>query len=235
MEYSDNGWESSARAWITDMAEAGDYSRRHVLDAPMMARLRQGRFRTALDVGCGEGRFCRMMRAEGIEPTGIDPAPTLLATAQDRDPGGRYLSARAEALPFGADSFDLVVSYLTLIDIDDIDAALAEMTRVLRPGGTLLIANLNSFSTAGEWVRDETGRAKLVIDDYLTPRAEWVSWRGISIRNWHRPMHRYMQALIGCGLRLVHFDEPAPDDADPDRADRFRRCPYFHIMEWHKS
>ena len=51
-------------------------------------------------------------------------------------------------MPFPGASFDLVVSYLTLIDIADFRLALQEMVRVLQPGGTLLIANLNSFVTA---------------------------------------------------------------------------------------
>ena len=79
-----NGWDDSAEAWIADMGEEGDFSRRHVLDAPMLARIRGRGFRNALDVGCGEGRFCRMLAAEGIAATGIDrtdyPAAALGVT-----------------------------------------------------------------------------------------------------------------------------------------------------------
>ncbi len=139
-----NGWDDSAEAWIADMGAEGDFSRRHVLDAPMLARIRGRDFRNALDVGCGEGRFCRMLAAEGIATIGIDPTARLLAAARTRDPQGRYLEGRAEALPFDDASFDLVISYLTLIDIEDYAGGIAEMARVLRPGGSLLIANLNS-------------------------------------------------------------------------------------------
>ena len=232
MNEIDNGWDASAAAWIADMAEGGDYSRRHVLDAPMLARVRLSGAANALDVGCGEGRFCRMLRAEGIEAIGIDPTAALLAEARARDPGGRYEQARAEALPFADAGFDLVVSYLTLIDIADIDSAVAEMTRVLRPGGRLLVANLNPFTTAGGWVEDAQGNRHMQVHDYLSTRADRVGWRGIEIVNWHRPMHRYMQAFLAQGLRLVHFDEPAPHGGDPDRARRYRDCPYFHLMEW---
>lgn len=230
-----NGWDASAAAWIADMGGDGDWSRRCVLDAPMLGRVRAGAFRNALDVGCGEGRFCRMLRAEGVEPTGVEPTRALREAAQARDPEGRYLDARAERLPFEDGSFDLVVSYLTLIDIDDIDAAIAEMARVLAPGGALLIANLNSFSTAGGFRRQADGPDRFEMDNYLEERAEWVSWRGIAIRNWHRPMSRYMQALIGTGLRLTWFDEPEPFDAGSAREARYRRAPYFHIMEWRKA
>ena len=165
-----------------------------------------------------------------VAATGIDPTPKLIEAARSRDDKGRYVQARAEALPLPDSGFDLVVSYLTLIDIDDIRAAIAEMGRVLRPGGSLLVANLNSFSTAGGWNGDPgTG---YLIDNYLDERAEWVSWRGILIRNWHRPFHAYMQALLAQGLRLVHFDEPTPQGGDPERVARYRRAPYLHLMEW---
>ncbi|SMO67089.1 class I SAM-dependent methyltransferase [Paracoccus laeviglucosivorans] len=227
-----NGWDASAEAWIADMGDSGDFSRRHVLDRPMLARV--GQVGTALDVGCGEGRFCRMLAARGIRTTGIDPTQRLIQTARERHPEGRYLEARAEALPFDDASFDLVVSYLTLIDIDDSDAAIAEMARVLRPGGRLLVANLNSFSTAGQWAGERTSPRGYLIDNYLEPRAEWVSWRGIMIRNWHRPLHHYMQALLANGLRLTHFDEPQPVDGDPQLVARYKRAPYHHVMEWEK-
>lgn len=87
----DNGWAASASAWIADMGTRGDYARRHVLDAPMLARIRGRGFRDALDVGCGEGRFCRMLRTEGISATGIEPTAPLCAEAKARDPGGNYL------------------------------------------------------------------------------------------------------------------------------------------------
>jgi 2-polyprenyl-3-methyl-5-hydroxy-6-metoxy-1,4-benzoquinol methylase len=69
----DGGWKSSAKAWIADMGETGDFGRQYVLDGPMTARLRALPGGVALDVGCGEGRFCRILRAEGFEPVGLDP------------------------------------------------------------------------------------------------------------------------------------------------------------------
>ncbi|MDT1063890.1 class I SAM-dependent methyltransferase [Paracoccus sp. CPCC 101403] len=232
---SGNGWDASAEAWIADMGETGDFSRLHVLDAPMLDRIRGRGFRNALDVGCGEGRFCRLMSPLGIAATGIDPTARLIQTARERDPQGEYIEARAEALPLAPESFDLVVSYLTLIDIDDIDTAIAEMARVLRPGGTLLVANLNSFSTAGKWQGEGDSSRGFLIDNYLEPRAEWVSWRGILIRNWHRPFHAYMRPLLAQGLRLAHFDEPHATGGEAKRRARYDRAPYLHLMEWVKS
>jgi SAM-dependent methyltransferase len=235
---SDDGWKTSAKAWIADMGEQGDYGRRYVLDGPMIARLRLLNSGRALDVGCGEGRFCRILRAEGFDPVGLDPTVELLEAARARDPDGSYIEGRAEDLIFADETFDLVVSCLSLIDIAAADRAIAEMTRVLKPGGTLLIANLTSFSTARAnkgLQKNLLGHPKhFAMDHYLEVRAKWEEWRGIRIINWHRPLRDYMQWFLAQGLILTHFDEPAPNGGDPSRADRYRRAPWYVIMEWRK-
>lgn len=53
-----DGWHQSAEAWIASMGERGDWGREHILDPAMLARIDLQRFKCALDVGCGEGRFC---------------------------------------------------------------------------------------------------------------------------------------------------------------------------------
>lgn len=232
-----DGWTESAGAWLEEMGDHGDYARQWVLDRPMLARATASGAREALDIGCGEGRFCRALRAAGIRATGIDPTPALLEAARARDPGGDYRPGRAEALDFPDASFGLVVSYLSLIDIPGLAAAAAGMARVLAPGGELLIANLNPFMTAAaphHRIRDAEGREHLRVDRYLEARAEWVAWRNMRIRNWHRPMQDYMAAFLGQGLVLRHFAEPAPWGGDPALAERYRRTPWFHIMAWGK-
>jgi SAM-dependent methyltransferase len=231
-----DGWAASAAAWIVEQGQDGDYGRRFVLDAPMRARIEGRGFRNALDVGCGEGRFCRIMQRAGVRTTGIDPTEALLARARELDPSGDYRLGRAETTDFEA-CYDLVVSYLSLIDMPDLAAAIARMVAALRPGGTLLIANLTSFITAGPpagWTRDHEGALHFTIDHYMDERPIWMSWRGIRIQNWHRPLSTYMTLLLDHGLQLRLFSEPQPTGGNPEQIARHRRVPYFHIMEWQK-
>jgi ubiquinone/menaquinone biosynthesis C-methylase UbiE len=231
-----NGWDISGQAWIASIGERGDWAREHVLDPVMQGRVAAGRFRNALDVGCGEGRFCRMLKALGVAATGIDPTTSLLDVARRRDPSGDYRPGRAEQLEFEAASFDLVVSYVTLVDIPDFRTAIREMTRVLRPGGSLLIANLTGFISAcvaEGWVKDADRRyLHYPVDRYLEEFPSWVEWAGIRIENWHRPLSAYMSAFLESGLQLTYFAEPAPLSGDPAHQDRFRRVPWFVVMEW---
>lgn len=231
-----DGWDESASAWIASLGERGDFGREFVLDGPMLERVRGRGFQNALDVGCGEGRFCRLLGPLGVRTAGVDPTEALIQRARLLDPGGDYRIGRAETLDFPDESFDLVVSYLTLIDISDNGRAIAEMARVLRPGGTLLIANLTSFSTASAagWKADADGEPRFAIDHYLEERAEWVEWDGLRIRNWHRPLGAYMALLLDQNLTLRHFSEPAPTGGDPATIARYRRVPWFLMMEWEK-
>ena len=231
-----NGWDQSADAWIAAIGDRGDWSREHILDPAMLARVDLQQFDRALDVGCGEGRFCRILKARGISVTGIDSSPPLLDAATRRDPSGEYHLASAEQLPFDDGCFDLVVSYMSLCDIPEFRAAISEMARVLAPTGTLLLANLSSMSTADPgigWVRDENDQLMYwPIDRYLDEFSMRSEWTGISIINWHRPLSAYMSALLHAGLRLDFFDEPQPLGGDPERQERYRRMPWFVLMEW---
>jgi 2-polyprenyl-3-methyl-5-hydroxy-6-metoxy-1,4-benzoquinol methylase len=233
---SSGGWRDSAQAWIRELGEDGDYGRKYVLDRPMLDRMRR-HAGSALDIGCGEGRFCRMMQAHGLRTIGIDPTESLIHRARQLDPKGDYRIAQAETFDASGQSFDLIVLYLSLIDIPDITTAITNMAASLRPGGAALIANLTSFNTAGlpgGWQWDAAGTRRFAIDRYLEERAIWVEWRGIRIQTWHRPLSTYMQLLLNAGLELKYFAEPTPSGGSPEKAEHYRRVPWFHIMEWQK-
>lgn len=203
----------------------------------MLERTHGRGYSSALDLGCGEGRFCRMLQSRGIATVGIDPTKALVDRAKELDPNGDYRVGSAETLDVRPESFDLVVSYLSLIDIPDLAQATKRIAQALRAGGTLLIANLTSFNTAGMpdgWITDGLGQKRFCIDHYLEERAVWVAWHGIRIRNWHRPLSTYMTTFLSNGFELRHFSEPVPVGGDAARASRYRRVPYFHIMEWQK-
>ena len=233
-----DGWNASANAWIASQGSDGDWDRQHVLDAPMLARVQGRSFQHALDLGCGEGRFCRMLQMHGVATIGVDPTAALVDHARRLDPAGDYRLGHAETLGLPSASVDLVVCYLTLIDIADLQAAVHEVHRVLRPGGSLLIANLQSFNTASivdGWTTEPDGTRRFCIDHYMEERARWVAWKGIRVQNWHRPLGSYMQALLQAGFALRHFEEPLAQSGDAQRAARYRRVPHFLVMEWHKA
>ncbi|MEO9601099.1 class I SAM-dependent methyltransferase [Parasphingorhabdus sp.] len=229
-----NGWVSSADAWVASVGEEGDWTRKTILDAAMLERVaRHGG--TFLDIGCGEGRFVRKLQERGLHGVGIDPVEKLIAVAQQRDPNGDYRIGVGEKLLFDDASFDLTISYLSLIDIEDFRSAIKEMTRVTKPGGSILIANLTGHFTAGKWERGPDGEYKrFEIDNYHEERASRERWLGIDVLNWHRPMSAYLTEFLANGLILRHFAEPTPPDQNDPKSDCYTRVPGFVVMEWEK-
>mgnify|MGYP006415767075 FL=1 len=230
-------WDASAEAWIESLGAGGDFSRAAVLDRPMMAAVRQSGAQWALDVGCGEGRFCRMMAEAVPEVVGIDPTARLLTEARQLG-GAVYHEGVGENLPYEEGAFDLVVSYLSLIDIADSRAAISEMARVSRPGGHILIGNLNSWVTAAQTEglgiqRNAQGHGTLTIVDYLKAYPVRVEWAGIRIKNWHRPLAQYMQEALQVGLQLVDFQEPLAE-AGWSRSASYNHTPYLWMQLWRK-
>lgn len=229
-----NGWTDSADAWIASIGKTGDWTRRTLLDPAMLERV-NGHSGTFLDIGCGEGRFVRMLQDRGWKAVGIDPVDRLIAEAKRHDPEGDYRIGFGEDLAFDDDSFDLTVSYLSLIDIEDFRASIKEMTRVTKPGGSILVANLTGHFTAGKWERGPDGEhTRFEIDNYHEERATRERWLGIDIVNWHRPLSAYFAEFLANGLILRHFAEPTPPDQSDPKSDRYTRVPGFIVMEWEK-
>lgn len=92
-----------------------------------------------LDVGCGTGAFTELLarRCAPKSLTGVDPAPAQIEYARKRTPQAEFDVADAATLPFGDGTFDVVASALVINFIPDRAKAMAEMNRVLRPGGTV--------------------------------------------------------------------------------------------------
>jgi SAM-dependent methyltransferase len=231
-------WNRSAQAWI-EFVDQGDPNRERLLDPVMLDLCGEVAGLDVADIGCGEGRFCRMLSALGARVTGVEPTEALLRAAMERG-GEAYHHATAEETGLPGSSFDLAISYLTLVDIDGHEAAIREMARVLRPGGRAVVANLASYATAsGEtWTRGENGeRIAFPLDRYPDARPVRVTWRDIAIVNWHRPLSMYMSAFLEAGLLLRRFIEPVPDAAQiahaPSLADHLR-VPLFVVMVWQR-
>ncbi|MDP1878063.1 MAG: class I SAM-dependent methyltransferase [Actinomycetota bacterium] len=97
-----------------------------------------------LELGCGPGRYVPLLHALGARVTAVDPYEFPLWSTLSELPGIDFRSGvRAEDLPFGAGTFDGICCLGALLYFDDPERALAEMSRVLVPGGRLLVRTVN--------------------------------------------------------------------------------------------
>lgn len=106
----------------------------------------------ALDAGCGTGFQTAILLELGYETLGVDLAPTLLRVARPRCPGARLVEADVQALPWRNEAVDLVVSCgSTLSFVPSPERAIAEIARVLRPGGRALLEVEHRWSLDLAW------------------------------------------------------------------------------------
>ena len=93
-----------------------------------------------LDVGCGTGRLLSLLAEQGAIGSGVEVAPEMVAVARRANPQTDIREGTAEDLPFDDGAFDAVVICLAYHHLDEPERFLAETTRVLVPGGRLVIA-----------------------------------------------------------------------------------------------
>jgi ubiquinone/menaquinone biosynthesis C-methylase UbiE len=139
-------WNRRAANFDTDFGHSiGSQEERTAWDRVLDRFVPQHDTLDALDIGCGTGFLCLELCARGHRVTGVDFAPAMLtiarAKAGERGASVRFEEADAEALPFTAASFDLVVSRHLLWTLPHPEAAIDEWVRVLRPGGRLAVVD----------------------------------------------------------------------------------------------
>ncbi len=148
------------------------------------------RGRTVLDAGCGTGRYLRLLRSRGAKAIGIDLSSAMLSRA--RADQARVARANVCALPLGAMSVDVVVSGLALGDVPHLDAAIAEMARVIRPGGCLLYSVVHPLGGPAGWSRTFTvsGRQNAVATCWhsLDEHRRACALARLDITGWEEPV-----------------------------------------------
>lgn len=182
-----------------------------------------------LDIGTGEGQVARLAAGAGaFRVVGIDPSRAQLATARERGGPPLYARAGADALPFPPATFDAVVACLVFEHIDAMDMAIAEVGRVLRPGGRFLFfLNHPLLQTPGSgWIDDHILDEQYwrigpyLVEDKSLEEVE----KDVFIPFVHRPLSRYVNAMVAAGLLLDRMEEPAPPPGFVARAAEYREA-----------
>ena len=160
-----------------------------------------------LDLGCGPGDLAAMLslRLPEARIVGLDIAPAMVEQARRRSPRSDRLSFEVgdvARLAFESGSIDVVVSSLSLHHWQDSGAAFAEIARVLRPGGTALVYDLDPLTLEPDRLPDVARRAGLPVSRLLRERLRGGLLAGLFVR-----------------FRVESPpDEPAADDAPSARA-----------------
>jgi SAM-dependent methyltransferase len=183
--------------------------------------------RLTLDVGCGEGRVARDLKALGHRVIAIDSSPTLLRAARELDPELEIVEAKATSIPLPDRAADLAVAFMSLMDMDDMETAVREVARVLEPGGRFVLAVVHPINAAGTFADPaDPDSPFLITESYFDVRRyrERIERGGLrmTFESFHRTFQQYADSLVEAGF-VIEAVREVTDDADP----RWRRIPLF--------
>ena len=225
--------------WIETVEGGQSIHRQAFLDNWMLRAVGEVDGLRVVDLGCGEGRFSRMLSRRGATVTDFSQRFIDYAIA-NRVGEETYRVADMENMEaLGDDSFDLAVSYVTLVDFPNHAAAIGEAYRVLRSGGRFVGCNLQSMTSAGMgWIKHGEEKLHYKLDDYFDETERMMRFRGYDLTNFHRTLSTYINSFIGAGFVVDKLLEPMPTREQVERypyvADNLR-VPEFIIYLLSKS
>jgi SAM-dependent methyltransferase len=223
---SKEGWGEQAHNWLVWARTPGHDRWYYEVNLPAFLELLPQPPAEILDIGCGEGRLEATLSEAGYDVVGLDSSPTLVNAA--REHCVCVIAADARDLPIRSESTVHVIAFMSLQDIDDVDSAVAEIGRVLRPGGHLYVSVLHPINSAGDFASREASAAFVITRTYLEERRrnDVIERDGISMtfNQYHRPLQSYFDALERAGLVVKILKELRPEE------DFIQRLP--HTARW---
>jgi malonyl-CoA O-methyltransferase len=182
--------QSAYARWARDYPPRPHNRLMEVEHETVLALLPDVRGLTVLDAGCGSGRYLRELTSRGATAIGMDLSMAMLQRA--RESAGRVARADLRALPFDAMSLDLVVCGLALGDVAELELALTEIARALRPGGRVIYSVVHPAGQQAGWSRTfESDGRQFAIESHwhsLDGHREACAAAGLSIEEWREPM-----------------------------------------------
>ena len=146
-----NSWHKNVSSWTDAVRTNQIESRRLVTNRAIVDAVMSRSPKQVLDIGCGEGWLSRALSERGVEVTGIDVAPGLIAEATAAG-GGTFSVVSYEEVAAGdfRAQVDVAVANFALIGGDAVDALIRSVPRLLAPGGALIVQTLHPVVATGD-------------------------------------------------------------------------------------
>lgn len=211
-------WGEVAQWYDALVGEAGSEYHRHVVLPGVMRLLDAQSGHNVIDIACGQGVLCRLLRQRGAQAMGVDAAAELIDAARGRGPASiRYQVADARDLTgVPADAFDAAACVLAIQNIHPIGGVFMSVSRILKPMGRLVLVMMHPcFRSPKEtaWGWDEADKVQYRrVDRYLIPRKSPIVTHpgkaaGQYTWSFHRPIESYVKALRKAGLLVDALEE----------------------------
>ncbi|MEU4236338.1 class I SAM-dependent methyltransferase [Actinoplanes sp. NPDC026619] len=162
----------------------------------------------ALDAACGTGRHAAHLAARGHRVIGVDSSPEMLARARERVPAGDFRAGELDRLPLPDAHVDVAVCALALAHLSDLRPAFAELARVVRPGGHLIVTDIHhEMVLLGSEPHHRTAAgAPQIIPSYRHRAADYLDAAlpaGLAVRRCAEPRSTPAEVTAGLAERLT--------------------------------
>lgn len=175
------------------------------------------RGKNILDLGCGEGYLSRELWGQGANVWGIDAAPAMINMAReaDREHSEHYVVGDITVeLPYDKDRFDLIISNMVFMDIENVVEAIKQAIRVLKTHGKLIFSIVHPcfFHALGEWIDMDTPYPALRFKNRYTKQIVYRKrlpglTSDVFVNHYNRPIQDYIRLLIENSLYISDFRE----------------------------
>lgn len=242
-------WDRVADLWFNGYGQFGDMNRQYVIDPAIFRIFGDVEGKRILDAGCGNGYLCRLLSNKGAEVVGVDISKRSIELAENSEKEEplniEYHVGSICNLPVCRDAtFDAVVSNIVLQDLQDLDGAIRELHRILKPGGGLVFSIMHpcfSSPPVHGWVRMPVDSQRSEdwlywkVDRYFDRSIEkWTYFGFPATYSFHRTLSDYMNALLKNGFSITAFEEPVPSQKDIEEHYRDlndgERIPWFLVI-----
>ena len=187
-----------------------------------------------LDLGCGYGWHCVYAMENGaVAATGIDISQKMLRVAREKNqlPYVEYLCVAMEDIDFADNSFDIVLSSLAFHYVENFEAVLSKISKVLKTGGSLVFSVEHPLFTAygsQDWYRNEKGEIlHFPVDNYYYEGRRIACFLDEEVVKYHRTLTTYLNGLLRHGYEICSIVEPQPSPQQikdiPGMKDEMRR------------
>jgi len=199
----------------------GDFFREKILDNILIKNIGNVEKLHILDLGCGQGYLSNKLSLLGAVVSGIDISNELVSIAKTRYKNISFVVGDIEKkLPYQDHQFDVIVSNMVFMDVENPEKTIEEIKRVSKPGTRIIVSILHPIFTGGEIHKPISDfflfkKPSFLLRNYKKQKT--LHWKIFDTTHkttvFHRPIEYYINLLLKNNISVVHIEEGVLEDA----------------------